>query len=51
MACVHILQDNGVQVLKSCLNGLELEMFVKENIDQRIDFFLIDLNMPIQNGW
>lgn len=47
MACVHILNDNGVEVLADCLNGLLLENYCQENLNEPIDFLLIDLNMPI----
>ena len=51
MACCHILRDMGINVVKQCLNGFEAVKFVEDEGSQNIDFILLDLDMPILDGF
>ena len=50
MAVTYNLRAHKVQIMKECDNGLVALQYV-QNTDQRIDFILLDLDMPIMDGY
>ena len=51
MAVVYNLEALKLNVLKQAFNGLEALQFVQNNKEHRLDFILLDLDMPIMNGF
>lgn len=51
MAVVYNLKCMEIQVLKECNNGLEALQFVQQQPQSNIHFVLLDLDMPIMNGY
>ena len=51
MAVAHNLTSVNINVLKRAMNGHEAFQYVKENQEQKIDLVLLDLDMPIMNGY
>ena len=51
MASVYILEQVGIEVRKTFINGLDAVQYVKEYPDLELDFVLLDLDMPIMNGF
>ena len=51
MASTHVLESMGITVLRGFLNGFQALMYVQENEDKVIDFILLDLAMPILDGY
>ena len=46
------LNQSNVNVILQAQNGLELYQFLQQNIkDVKLDFVLLDLEMPIMNGY
>ena len=51
MAAAYNLEALNVKILRRAFNGLEALQFVKENLQVKIDFIFLDLDMPIMNGF
>jgi CheY-like chemotaxis protein len=50
----NLLKQNGIDVVTTFfLNGLEAIEYIKQNPDEELlpDLILLDVNMPIMNGW
>ena len=51
MAAAYNLEALKVQILNRAFNGLEAVQFLKDNMQIKIDFILLDLEMPVMNGF
>ena len=49
-ACYNLRHHNIEILLQGC-NGLEIFQYIKKNPNQKIDLILLDLEMPIMNGY
>ena len=46
------LSMSNIKVILQAQNGLELYQFLQKNMkDLKLDFILLDLEMPIMNGY
>ena len=51
MATSHNLKQNNFKILFEGCNGLEIFQYVKKNSNKKLDLILLDLDMPIMNGY
>ena len=51
MAVSYNLKKLDIVVLKEACNGLEALQFMQSNQNAKVDFILLDLDMPIMNGF
>ena len=50
MAVNYNLKNLDINIQKEAVNGLEVLQYVQTN-SQKLDFILLDLDMPIMNGF
>ena len=51
MAVVYNLRSHNINIQLEAVNGLEVLQFVQMNSQIKLDFILLDLDMPIMNGF
>ena len=45
------LRGFGIRVLSEAINGNEAFKYIRQNPDQKINIIILDLDMPIMNGY
>ena len=51
MGVGYCLKGAKINIKSEGVNGLEVLQFVQTNPKLKLDFILLDLNMPIMNGF
>ena len=51
MAVVYNLKSSNVGIQLEGVNGLELLQYIQINPNAKLDFVLLDLDMPIMDGF
>jgi CheY-like chemotaxis protein len=51
MAVAYNLTSQNINIQKEAVNGLEVLQYIQSNSGIKLDFILLDLDMPIMNGF
>jgi CheY-like chemotaxis protein len=51
MAVTYNLKSSNINIQMEGVNGLEVLQYIQLNTDKKLDFVLLDLDMPIMNGF
>jgi CheY-like chemotaxis protein len=51
MAVAYNLTSQNINIKKEAVNGLEVLQYIQSNSNIKLDFILLDLDMPIMNGF